>query len=133
MQNAVATAVLPEMLARGFRRVREYAAEATEYRDGSRQTRLLVASSRKMWTLELRLAPAAMTELREFFEARPHKAFLFYDAEERRAEGATPLYDETGAAGGPGKYTVRFDAAGGWRQVMDLARGNTGVRLVEIS
>lgn len=132
VQNASATAVLPGMLARRFVRVRDWPAEANEYADGRAQVVSLTGSSRKSWRLETRLAGAELAALRTFFLANPHKAFLFYDREERREEGATPLYDDTGAAAGPGKYFVRF-GGDAFRATVDAARGEAAVELVEVA
>lgn len=132
--NAVATTVLPWNTARGFVREREWLLDENEYvGDGGSQRRDRVATSRKSWRLTQRLTATALAELRTFWEARNGEleAFLFYDVMERRQEGLTPLYDETGVATGAGKYAVRF-AEGVWEQDVELGRSGLGLVLQEV-
>lgn len=136
VSNAAATTVLPHALAMAFTRSSAWLTDVNEYRgDGGSQRRRRVEASRKSWAMTRRLAPAAMTTLREFWEARNGdlEAFLFYDVYERAEEGLGWSYDETGEAEGPGKYVVRFAMGGSWRQEMELGRGTVQIALEEVA
>ena len=52
VQNAAPMTVLPQNLCRAFVHAREYALLENEYRNGESQRALLVATSRKRWSLE---------------------------------------------------------------------------------
>ena len=131
VQNAAAAVVFPWALARGFRRERVREVRLAEYRDGHREVALEAGESRKSWELELELSAADMGALRTFWEANRHKAMIFYDVEERGEAGLGWDYDQTGAAGGAGKYEVRFDGDELGNET-GLARVGSRVRLVEI-
>lgn len=133
VNNATPTDVLPFRSARRFSASRVREVERAVYADGRTETAVRFGTSRKAWELDVRLTADELDALRDFYAANAHKAFLFYDAAERERLGETPLYDETGAAPGPGKYTVRFDAGGGWRQEYEVGRGNAALRLVEVT
>jgi hypothetical protein len=121
--------VLPLSLSCTFVHTREYPVAVNEFVDGGAQRGLLAKSSRKRWRLAKRLRPAKMAELRPFYEARkgPHEVFYFYDPYETNPRFS---YDPTGAAV-QGRYTVRFQ--GGWRQAMNLGRGDVEIQLVEVA
>jgi hypothetical protein len=128
--NAAPSTVLPKFLCSAFQESREIALQQNEYRNGESQRALQVSSSRRQWTLSVRLPATAMDALRTFYLARrgPLEAFYFYDP-----FAVTPIgsnWDGTGASA-TGRITVRF--AGGWEQSMGMARTDAPVRLVEIN
>lgn len=130
VDNVVVATVMPWNLCKRFQRARTRAILENSYCDGTNQRVNLTGSSRKRWSIEMRLVPAELAELRTFYEARkgPQEAFLFYDVWE-----FTPHfdYDETGAAEGVGRYPVRFENA--WGQSVDWVRGGIGLELVEVN
>jgi hypothetical protein len=127
--NAAPTVVLPWSLCRAFRHSREFAILENDYRDGTSQRSLLVETSRKSWRLSKRLAPAALTTLRSFWDARhgPLQEFYFYDPWDTNPRFS---YDPTGVAT-EGRYTVRFDGA--WEQSCDIARADVDIALVQLA
>jgi len=135
VQNASSATVLPDALARRFSRSREWLIEENQYPgDGRSQRAALVATSRKMWSIDRRLDATELDALAAFFEARggPKESFIFYDRAERVEEGATPLYDPTGVAAGPGKYEVRF-VNESFEYSMGPARGDVSIAVIEVT
>lgn len=130
--NATAAAVLPGDLATAFSRVTMREVALNLYGDGRASAAKRTTSARMRWRLEYSLAPNRLTALRAFWLANRHRAILFYDRMERREEGLTPLYDETGVATGAGVYEVRFEGEE-WAQENALMRGSVGLELVEIT
>lgn len=128
--NVVVQTVMPWNLCRAFTRSRTRPLIENRYCDGENQRANRTGSSRKSWSLTMRLSAAELTELREFYEARGgmREAFLFYDVWE-----FDPLftYDEAGEAEGAGRYPVRFAMA--WGQEVDWVRGVASLQLVEVN
>jgi len=112
--NAAATTEIPAALAAAFSRSEEYPVLRSEYPSGDSQRALLGDTSRPRWRITRRLAPAQMTLLRQFYEARggPHEPFNFTD--------------EDGIA-----RVVRF--AGDWSQTLRLGRGEVSFELIELA
>jgi len=112
--NAAAITELPPALAAAFSRSEEYPVLRNEYPSGDSQRELLGDTSRPRWRLTRRLTAAAMTALRQFYEARggPHEPFQFTD--------------EDGIA-----RVVRF--AGEFSQVFRLGRGEVSFELIELA
>jgi hypothetical protein len=129
VQNAAPLTVLPASLSRAFVHEREYPVIDNEYRNGESQRSVQAANSRKRWRLAKRLAPAQLTVLRDFYDARKGSVepFYFYDPYE-----ASPKFthDPTGQAV-VGRYTVRF--ASPWEQSATLARTNLTLELIELA
>ena len=125
--NAAPSEVLPHSLCRAFARSQEYAALDNEYRNGESQRSALATTSRKRWRLAKRLAPGALEDLRDFYDARhgPQEPFYFYDPYETSPK-FTP--DPTGLAG---RYTVRFN--GDWQQSCGPGRSDVQIELVEVA
>ena len=121
--------VLPQNLCRAFVHAREYALLENEYRNGESQRALLVATSRKRWSLAKRLRPTVLQQLRDFYDARkgPEEPFYFYDPYETVPKFS---YDPTGTAT-QGRYTVRFEGA--WEQSVGLGRADVEISLVELA
>lgn len=130
--NASATVVLPGFLASGFRRLVLREAARNQYLDGRASVAVRTGAERLSWQLDYSLAPDDLETLRTFWETNRHKAMIFYDWQERIEEGLTPVYDETGVAGGAGKYVVRFGDQD-WAQSNELMRGSVALELVEIA
>ena len=127
--NAAPSKILPHSLSRAFARSEEYAALDNEYRNGESQRSALVATSRKRWRLAKRLAPGALEDLRDFYDARhgPQEPFYYYDPYETSPK-FTP--DPTGQAP-TGRYTVRFE--GDWQQSCGPGRSDVQIELVEVA
>lgn len=128
--NASPVTVLPRMLCIAFACSRDYAMIGNDYANGESQRSLLVASSRKAWRQSLRLAPAALVALRNFFEARRGnlEPFYYYDPYDVAPVGSN--WDGSGSSA-TGRYTVRF--VGGWSQETGIARSNASLELIEIT
>jgi hypothetical protein len=124
-------AVLPHFLAIAFERSQEWAAEENLYRDGSVQQRSLAETSRKRWVIHARLTATQLGALRAFYVARngPQQEFYFYDPWETSPALSAAGYDESGSVTA-GRYVVRFE--GGWRESLQLGRGEAQVALVEV-
>jgi len=124
--NAAPSEVLPHSLCRAFARSQEYAVLDNEYRNGESQRSALVATSRKRWRQAKRLAPGALEDLRDFYDARhgPQEPFYFYDPYE-----TSPKFTPN-PSGSVGRYTVRFE--GGFDQNIGLGRADVEIQLVEI-
>ncbi len=120
---------MPYSLCVQFQQSREWAVDMNIYRDGRVQRAVLVATSRKRWTLAKRLTATQLDALRTFFTDRigPYQEFYFYDVWE-----TSPVfsYDATGASA-IGRYAVRFE--GPWRQSLNLGRHDASLALVEVS
>ena len=129
VQIAAPAEVMPWGLCRAFTHSREFAAVENEYKNGEWQRGLLVAISRKRWSIARRLAPDALEELREFYEDRsgPQEPFYFYDPWDTSPKFS---YDPTGVAT-TGRYTVRFD--GFWEQTSGMGRADVQVDLVQLA
>jgi hypothetical protein len=129
VQNAAPLTVLLASLSRAFVHEREYPALDNEYRNGESQRSVQAANSRKRWRLAKRLAPALLTVLREFYEARkgPTEPFYFYDPYETSPKFS---HDPAGQAVA-GRYTVRF--AGEWSQSASLGRADVSIELIEVA
>jgi phage-related protein len=128
--NAAPSTVLPKFLCSAFQESREIALQANEYRNGESQRALQVSSSRRQWSLNVRLASAEMDALRTFFLARRGslEPFYFYDPFAVTPVGSN--WDGTGASA-TGRITVKF--AGPWEQSMGIARTDVSIRLVEVN
>ena len=120
---------MPYSLCAQFQQSREWAIDMNIYRDGRVQRAVLVATSRKRWSLTKRLTATQLDALRAFFTDRigGYQEFYFYDVWE-----TSPVftYDPTGSAA-VGRYAVRFD--GPWRQSLNLGRHEATLGLVEVS
>src|SRR5690606_16816607 len=81
--NAAPVNVMPFTTARRFVQTIVREVDQVAYPDGRRETATRFGSARRAWELGVRLTPAELDELRTFFAANAHKAFLFYDAAER--------------------------------------------------
>jgi len=129
VQNANPTTVMPRVLCRLFRASRQYWSRVNQYRDGRRQVALRASTSRKSFELACRLTPTELASLRSFYEARngPQEPFYFYYPWETSPRFS---HDPTGTQT-VGRYTVRFE--GDWSQVVDLARGDVSLRLIEVN
>ena len=127
--NAAPSEVLPHSLSRAFARSQEYVVLDNQYRNGESQRSALVSTSRKRWRLAKRLAPGALGDLRDFYDARngPQEPFYFYDQYETSPK-FTP--DPTGQAI-PGRYTVRFE--GSFDQNIGIGRADVEIQLMEIA
>lgn len=127
--NAAPDSVLPWSLCKAFGHAREFAVLESEYRNGESQRSLLVATSRKSWKTTRRLTPTQLEDFRDFYDGvdGPHKPFWFYDPWD-----AVPKfsYDENGSSP-DGRYTVRF--AANWEQMVDIARGEVEITLIELA
>jgi hypothetical protein len=129
VQNAAPLTVMPASLSRSFAHERAYPVVESEYRNGESQRSVQAANSRKRWRLSKRLAPAQLSALRDFYDARkgPTEPFYFYDPYETNPKFST---DPTGQAVA-GRYTVRF--AGEWNQSVDLGRADVIIELIELA
>ena len=129
VQNAAPATVLPLSLCKSFVHERVYPLIENEYKNGESQRSALVTISRKRWRLAKRLAPDALEDLRDFYDARhgPQGPFYFYDPYETSPK-FTP--DPTGQAI-PGRYTVRFE--GGFDQSTGMGRADVEIQLVEVA
>jgi len=129
IQNAVPTTVMPNSLCRAFVHAREYGLLENEYRNGESQRGLLVATSRKRWSLAKRLRPVLLQQLRDFYDTRkgPEESFYYYDPYETVPKFS---YDPTGTTT-QGRYTVRFEGA--WEQSVGLGRADVEISLVELA
>jgi hypothetical protein len=125
--NAAPSEVLPHSLSRAFARSQEYAVLDNEYRNGESQRSALAATSRKRWRLAKRLAPGALEDLRDFYDARngPQEPFYFYDPYE-----TSPKFTPT-PSGSVGRYTVRFE--GSFDQNIGIGRADVEIQLMEIA
>ena len=125
--NAAPSKILPHSLSRAFARSEEYAALDNEYRNGESQRSALAATSRKRWRLAKRLAPDALEELRDFYDARhgPQEPFYFYDPYE-----TSPKFTPN-PTGSVGRYTVRFE--GSFDQNIGMSRADVEIQLVEVA
>ncbi len=125
VQNAAPTTVMPQSLSRAFAHERGYPV----IENGESQRSALASNSRKRWRLGKRLPPAALQELRDFYDARsgPTEAFYFYDPYETSPKFS---HDSTGTAT-TGRYTVRFN--GEWNQASDPGRSSVNVELIELA
>jgi len=129
VENAAPSTVLPWSLSRAFVRSQEYPVLDNEYAGGESQRSVQASNSRKRWRLVKRLAPAELTALRDFYEARkgPQEPFYFYDLWDTSPKFS---YDPTGHQT-QGRYTVRFE--GGWEQSADIGLIEVSVELVELA
>jgi len=125
---AVPVTVMPNSLSTRFRHSREYILKANDYKNGESQRGVLVTSSRRRWSIDKRMTPAALATLRNFYDARngPHEAFYFYDVWETVPKFS---HDPTGVATA-GRFTVRF--VGQWPQEANISRLETSVTVLEI-
>lgn len=130
VSSAAPASVLPQLLCTAFQQTREIAMQANDYRNGESQRGLQVASSRRKWTLAVRLSASALATLRSFYLARRGgtEAFYYYDPFAVVPIGSN--YDPTGASP-TGRVTVRFD--GPWQQSMGIARTDVQIQLVEVN
>jgi len=129
VQNAAPLTVMPASLSRAFVHEREYPVLDNEYRQGESQRSVQASNSRKRWRLVKQLAPAALTTLRDFYNARrgPIEPFYFYDPYETSPKFT---HDPTGQATA-GRYTVRF--ANPWSESVTLGRTDLAIELVELA
>jgi phage-related protein len=129
VEKAAPSAVLPWSLSRAFVRSQEYPVLDNEHADGESQRSVLASNSRKRWLLAKRLAPAQLTALRDFYDARkgPQEPFYFYDPWNTSPRFS---YDPTGQAT-QGRYTVRFE--GGWEQSATIGLIEVSLELVELA
>jgi len=120
---------MPNSLCRAFVHAREYGLLENEYRNGESQRGLLVATSRKRWSLAKRLRPVLLQQLRDFYDTRkgPEESFYYYDPYETVPKFS---YDPTGTTT-QGRYTVRFEGA--WEQSVGLGRADVEISLVELA
>jgi hypothetical protein len=127
--NAAPDDILPWSLCRTFAHSREFAVLDNEYKNGESQRSLLVATSRKSWKTTRRLTPTQLADFRDFYDDMdgPHKPFWFYDPWDTSPKFS---YDENGSSP-TGRYTVRF--AGNWEQMVDIARGEVEITLIELA
>ena len=129
VQNAAPATVLPQSLCRTFVHQRAYPLIENEYKNGESQRSVLAANSRRQWRLAKRLTPAALIELRNFFDARngSTEPFYFYDPYDTNPKFS---YDPTGVAT-VGRYIVRFN--GDWQQSSGLGRSDVSIDLIELA
>lgn len=116
--------VFPFALCSAFTENRTFAAQWNEYRDGTLQRALQVASPRRAWKLMQRMTAAQATAFRTFMLAYPTTAFYFYDLAE------TTAYDATGAAT-LGRYKTRL--AGDLSEQIYIPRTDFGAELLEVA
>lgn len=129
VQSAAPESVMPWSLCRSFSHERGFPVIENEYLNGESQRGRQADTSRKRWRLSQHLSPAALDELREFYEGLngPHEPFYFYDVWDTSPKYT---YDATGTET-TGRYTVRFDCD--WEQVAGIARGAVDIAIVEIA
>lgn len=129
VQNAAPSTVLPWSLSRAFARSHEYPVIENAYAGGESQRSVLATTSRKRWRLVKRLAPAQLSALRDFYEARKgsQEPFYFYDPWETNPKFS---YDPTGQVT-QGRYTVRFE--GTWEQSAGIGLIEVTLELVELA
>lgn len=134
MPESVAAAspvgVMPWTLAQSFQEKRTLALDQNRYPDGTVQSRVLVSSSRKGYSLSDRLTADQLADLIDFFETtcvHGTEAFYFYNVYE-----TTPKYsyDETGVAT-VGRHLVRFD--GPLQFSLGMGRNPAQLSLIEVS
>jgi hypothetical protein len=126
---AVSNGVLPKSLCTAFTEKRNWESQSNEYHDGSRQSKALVSTSRKAWSLKKRLNPTLLDALYTFWAANQNTVFYFYSPFEPRS-GLAPgsNYDATGVSEA-GRYLVRFNSD--WSEAVGIARTDVSIDLLE--
>jgi len=127
IRGATSVGVMPQTLCRAFSETLVWAAAASDYHDGSVQRAALVDVPRRSWVLGIRLTPAQLVTLRNWWETHTADAFYFYNPKETVPPN-TP--DPTGVAT-DGRYLVRFDSP--WSESMGIALGDVAVHLIEVA
>jgi hypothetical protein len=117
--NASYTGTLPWSLSTHFVENQEWKALVSEYKDGRSQRAEQVSTSRKTYSLDKRLAPAAMATLRAFYMSHIGIAFRVYLAKVD--------YDASNAS----FKICRFE--GGWSEEFTLGRSNVSLQVVEVA
>ena len=121
------TAVFPETLSRAFTETQTFAANISEYHDGSAQQGALVAFSRHSWKLTERLPPTLLVALRDFMLLHIADNFWFYNPKETNPPNTSDPYGMDPV----GRYAVRFNS--NWDQSMGIALGDATVELIEVT
>jgi hypothetical protein len=123
----IPVAVFPEMLSRAFSEVQTWAANVSEFHDGSSQRGSLVDAPRHSWRLTKRLPPAALVALYDFLSLHVADSFYFYNP----SETVPPNHgDETGVATA-GRYALRWNSD--WSQSTGIALTDAAVELIEVA
>jgi hypothetical protein len=126
--------VLPRSLSKAFTASRSYDSLVNTYANGESQREILVTNSRRRWKLTKRLTPAALVELRDFWDTHRTDPFYFYDPHADYAnETVIPIGSNWDASGASqvGRFAVRFE--GDWSQSMGVGRGEASIELVELA
>ena len=131
--QAVPTAVLPKMLCTAFREAREYAQLQCQLHDGTIHRSQLAQTSRRTFTLAVRLNSSALATLYSFWVSQRGGLAPFYFYDPFAVAAGQPIGSNYDASGNNtvGRITAVF--RGGWSQATDLCRSNVPLQIVEIA